>query len=45
MPAQIAAGFIRRMSESKSALVMGRLDPQHAFAITLAVANSPEPAR
>lgn len=45
MPAQIAAGFIRRMSESKSALVMGRLDPQHAFAITLAVASIPEPAR
>jgi flagellar motility protein MotE (MotC chaperone) len=44
MPAEVAAGFIRRMSESKSALVMGRLNAEHAYAITLAVANSPEPA-
>jgi hypothetical protein len=44
MPAEVAAGFIRRMSENKSALVMGRLNAQHAYAITLAMANSPEPA-
>jgi hypothetical protein len=45
MPANLAAGFVRRMSESKSALVMGRINPQHAFAITLAMANSPDSAR
>jgi flagellar motility protein MotE (MotC chaperone) len=43
MPADVAAGFIRRMSENKSALVMGRLNAQHAYAITLAMANNPEP--
>jgi flagellar motility protein MotE (MotC chaperone) len=44
MPAEVAAGFIRRMSESKSAPVMGRLNAEHAYAITLAMANSPAPA-
>jgi flagellar motility protein MotE (MotC chaperone) len=43
MPADIAAGFIRRMNESKSALVMGRLNAEHAYAITLAMANGSEP--
>lgn len=43
MPADVAAGFIRRMNESKSALVMGRLNAGHAYAITLAMANNPEP--
>jgi flagellar motility protein MotE (MotC chaperone) len=43
MPADVAAGFNRRMSENKSALVMGRLNAQHAYAITLAMANNPEP--
>jgi flagellar motility protein MotE (MotC chaperone) len=43
MPAEVAAGFIRRMGENKSALVMGRLNAQHAYAITLAMANNPDP--
>jgi len=40
MPAEVAAGFVRRMAEKKSALVMGNLDAEHAYAITLALANS-----
>ena len=47
MPAEVAAGFVRRMAEKKSALVMGNLEAEHAYAITLALANShvalPEP--
>jgi flagellar motility protein MotE (MotC chaperone) len=43
MPAEVAAGFIRRMNEGKSALVMGRLAAEHAYAITLAMANHPAP--
>lgn len=43
MPAEIAAGFVRRMAEQKSALVMGNLDAGHAYAITLALANSSVP--
>ena len=43
MPAEVAAGFMRRMGEGKSALVMGRINAQHAYAITLAIANNPEP--
>jgi flagellar motility protein MotE (MotC chaperone) len=43
MPAEIAAGFVRRMAEKKSALVMGNLDAGHAYAITLALANSRVP--
>ena len=43
MPVDVAAGFMRRMSEGKSALVMGRLDAERAYAITLAMANNPEP--
>jgi flagellar motility protein MotE (MotC chaperone) len=43
MPAEIAAGFVRRMAEQKSALVMGNLDARHAYAITLALANSHVP--
>jgi flagellar motility protein MotE (MotC chaperone) len=44
MPAEVAAGFLRRMAEGKSALVMGRIEAEHAYAITLAIANSPKPA-
>jgi flagellar motility protein MotE (MotC chaperone) len=40
MPAEVAAGLVRRMAEKKSALVMGNLDAEHAYAITLALANS-----
>jgi flagellar motility protein MotE (MotC chaperone) len=43
MPVEVAAGFMRRMSESKSALVMARLEAERAYAITLAIANNPEP--
>jgi flagellar motility protein MotE (MotC chaperone) len=43
MPAEVAAGFMRRMGEGKSALVMGRINAQHAYAITLAIANNPTP--
>jgi hypothetical protein len=43
MPAEVAAGFVRRMAEQKSALVMGNLDARHAYAITLAMANSHVP--
>jgi flagellar motility protein MotE (MotC chaperone) len=43
MPADVAAGFVRRMAEQKSALVMGNLDARHAYAITLAMANSHVP--
>jgi flagellar motility protein MotE (MotC chaperone) len=43
MPVDVAAGFMRRMSEGKSALVMGRLEAERAYAITLAMANNPEP--
>jgi flagellar motility protein MotE (MotC chaperone) len=42
MPAEVAAGFLRRMAEGKSALVMGRIEAAHAYAITLAIANNPE---
>jgi flagellar motility protein MotE (MotC chaperone) len=43
MPAEIAAGFVRRMAEQKSALVMGNLEATHAYAITLALASSGVP--
>jgi flagellar motility protein MotE (MotC chaperone) len=43
MPAEIAAGFVRRMAEQKSALVMGNLEAAHAYAITLAVTSSRVP--
>jgi len=43
MPAEIAAGFVRRMAEQKSALVMGNLEATHAYAITLALASSRVP--
>jgi flagellar motility protein MotE (MotC chaperone) len=43
MPAEVAAGFVRRMAEKKSALVMGNLNAEHAYAITLALANSRAP--
>jgi flagellar motility protein MotE (MotC chaperone) len=43
MPAEVAAGFVRRMAEKKSALVMGNLDAKHAYAITLALANTRVP--
>ena len=43
MPAEVAAGFVRRMAEKKSALVMGNLNAKHAYAITLAMANSRVP--
>jgi hypothetical protein len=43
MPAKVAAGFVRRMAEKKSALVMGNLNAEHAYAITLALANSRAP--
>lgn len=43
MPAEVAAGFVRRMAEKKSALVMGNLNAKHAYAITLALANSHVP--
>jgi flagellar motility protein MotE (MotC chaperone) len=43
MPAEVAAGFVRRMAERKSALVMGNLNAEHAYAITLALANSHVP--
>jgi flagellar motility protein MotE (MotC chaperone) len=43
MPAEVAAGFVRRMAEKKSALVMGNLNAEHAYAITLALANSRTP--
>lgn len=43
MPAEVAAGFVRRMAEKKSALVMGNLNAKHAYAITLALANSRVP--
>ena len=43
MPAEVAAGFVRRMAEQKSALVMGNLEAGHAYAITLALANSRVP--
>jgi flagellar motility protein MotE (MotC chaperone) len=43
MPAEVAAGFVRRMAEKKSALVMGNLDARQAYAITLALANSHVP--
>ena len=44
MPAEVAAGFVRRMAEKKSALVMGNLNAEHAYAITLALANSRHPS-
>ena len=43
MPADVAAGFVRRMAEQKSALIMGNLEAKHAYAITLALANSHAP--
>jgi flagellar motility protein MotE (MotC chaperone) len=43
MPAEVAAGFVGRMSEQKSALVMGNLNAKHAYAITVALANSRVP--
>jgi flagellar motility protein MotE (MotC chaperone) len=43
MPAEVAAGFVRRMAEKKSALVMGNLDAKHAYAITLALASTRVP--
>jgi flagellar motility protein MotE (MotC chaperone) len=43
MPAEVAAGFVRRMAEKESALVMGNLNAEHAYAITLALANSRAP--
>jgi flagellar motility protein MotE (MotC chaperone) len=43
MPAEVAAGFVRRMAEKKSALVMGNISAEHAYAITLALANSHAP--
>jgi flagellar motility protein MotE (MotC chaperone) len=43
MPAEVAAGFVRRMAEKKSALVMGNISAEHAYAITLALANSRAP--
>jgi hypothetical protein len=43
MPAEIAAGFVRRMAEQKSALVMGNLEATHAYAITLALASNGVP--
>jgi flagellar motility protein MotE (MotC chaperone) len=39
MPAEVAAGFVRRMREAKSALIMAHLDANHAYAITLSIAN------
>jgi flagellar motility protein MotE (MotC chaperone) len=39
MPAEVAAGFVRRMREAKSALIMAHLDAKHAYAITLSIAN------
>jgi flagellar motility protein MotE (MotC chaperone) len=39
MPAEVAAGFGRRMDEKKSAVVMGNLKAEQAYAITLAMAN------
>jgi flagellar motility protein MotE (MotC chaperone) len=39
MPADVAAGFVRRMREAKSALIMAHLDANHAYAITLSIAN------
>jgi flagellar motility protein MotE (MotC chaperone) len=39
MPAEVVAGFVRRMDERKSAVVMGNLKAEHAYAITLAMAN------
>jgi flagellar motility protein MotE (MotC chaperone) len=43
MPAEVAAGFVRRMAEKKAALVMGHLDARHAYAITLKLANTRVP--
>jgi flagellar motility protein MotE (MotC chaperone) len=39
MPADVAAGFIRRMREVKSALILAHLEAKHAYAIALSVAN------
>jgi flagellar motility protein MotE (MotC chaperone) len=44
MPAEVAAGFVGRMAEQKSALVMGNLNATHAYAITLALANRGVPS-
>ena len=43
MPAEVAAEFVRRMAEKKSALVMGNLNATHAYAITLALASNRVP--
>jgi flagellar motility protein MotE (MotC chaperone) len=45
MPAAVAAGFIRRMREAKSAVIMANLGAGHAYAITLALANGGETTR
>jgi flagellar motility protein MotE (MotC chaperone) len=45
MPAAVAAGFIRRMREAKSATIMANLGAGHAYAITLALANGGHPPR
>jgi flagellar motility protein MotE (MotC chaperone) len=45
MPATVAAGFIRRMREAKSAVIMANLDASHAYAISLALANTGQPMR
>jgi flagellar motility protein MotE (MotC chaperone) len=39
MPADVAGGFIRRMREAKSALILAHLEAKHAYAIALSVAN------
>lgn len=45
MPATVAAGFIRRMREAKSAVIMANLGAGHAYAITLALATTGQTAR
>jgi len=39
MPAAIAAGFIRRMRKTSSALIMANMDPKKAFEISLLLAG------
>jgi flagellar motility protein MotE (MotC chaperone) len=45
MPATVAAGFIRRMREAKSAVIMANLGASHAYAITLALATTGQTPR
>lgn len=39
MPPAVAAGFVRRMRKTSSALIMANMDPQKAYAISLLLAG------